>query len=100
MHRRDTGERRVPFRVQNLQRLAPKIFRWFVTIGLPVATASGQIQALHDLPQTKAPVTLLASSDPVTSKSEFRFQDGNTPPVIRVRPGSVLNVEYKNELDA
>jgi suppressor of ftsI len=99
MYRRDTGERRVSFRVQNLQRLAPNIFRWFVTIGLPVATASGQIQTLPDLPQTKTPVTLLAASDPVTGKSEFRFQGSNTPPVIRVRPGSVLHVEYKNELD-
>jgi suppressor of ftsI len=85
--------------VQNLEKLAPNIFRWFVTIGLPAATASGQIQALPDLPQTKTPVTLLAASDPVTGKSEFRFQGSNTPPVIRVRPGSVLNVEYKNELD-
>ena len=42
--------------------------------------------------------TLVAASDPVTGKSEFRYRNSNTPPVIRVQPGSVLNVEYKNEL--
>ena len=44
------------------------------------------------------PVTLIAATDPVTGKSEFRYRNNNTPPVIRVQPGSVLNVEYKNEL--
>ncbi len=41
---------------------------------------------------------LVAASDPATGKSEFRYQENNTPPVIRVKPGSTLNVEYKNEL--
>jgi FtsP/CotA-like multicopper oxidase with cupredoxin domain len=77
----------------------PNICRWMVTIGLPVATANGQGQMLPELPDARTPVTLIAASDPVSGKSEFRFQSNNTPPVIRVRPGSVLNVEYKNELD-
>ena len=42
----------------------------------------------------------MAASNPVSGKSEFRYQGNNTPPVIRVQPGSVLNVEYKNELAA
>jgi FtsP/CotA-like multicopper oxidase with cupredoxin domain len=45
-------------------------------------------------------VSLVAASDPVTGKSEFRYQDNNTPPLIRVQPGSTLEVEYKNKLDA
>jgi FtsP/CotA-like multicopper oxidase with cupredoxin domain len=36
----------------------------------------------------------------VSGKSEFRYRGNNTPPVIRVRPGSILNLEYKNELAA
>ncbi len=42
----------------------------------------------------------MAATDPATGKSEFRYQGNNTPPVIRVQPGSTLNVEYKNELAA
>src|SRR5467141_2691223 len=52
------------------------------------------------MPQATTPVTLEAATDPVTGKSEFRFRGNNTPPVIRVQPGSILNVEYKNELAA
>jgi len=65
-----------------------------------VATASEQDRLLPGLPQTATPVALVAASDPVSGKSEFRYQGNNTPPVIRVQPGSVLKVEYKNELDA
>lgn len=85
-----------------LMQISPKlgstILRWIVTIGLPVATAGGQTQTLPELPQTKTPVTLVAATNPTSEKSEFRFQGSNTPPVIRVQPGSILNVEYKNEL--
>jgi suppressor of ftsI len=42
----------------------------------------------------------MAATDPVTGKSEFRYRGNNTPPVIRVQPGTVLNVKYKNELAA
>ena len=83
-----------------LQKLLSCACRWIVTIGLPVATAGGQDQILPDLPRAKTPVTLIAASDPVSGKSEFRYQGNNTPPVIRVEPGSVLNVEYKNDLAA
>ena len=69
-------------------------------LGLLVATASGQQRILPELPQAKSPVKLVAASDPVTGKSEFRFEGNNTPPVIRVPPGSILKVEYKNELAA
>ena len=68
------------------------------TIGLRVGTASAGI--LPELPQAKTPVTLVAATDPDSGKSEFCYGGNNTPPVIRVRPGSVLNVEYKNELAA
>ena len=68
------------------------------TIGLVVATTREQNRILPELPQTNTPVALVAASNPVTGKSEFRYRNSNTPPVIRVQPGSVLNVEYKNEL--
>jgi len=71
-----------------------------VCVCLLVANASGEDRTLPELPQANSPVTLVAASDPVTGKSEFRYQGNNTPPVIRVQPGSVLNVEYKNELAA
>ena len=68
------------------------------SVGLLVGTATAGI--LPELPQTTTPVTLVAATDPVSGKSEFRYRENNTPPVIRVRPGSILNVEYKNELAA
>src|SRR5467141_38759 len=73
---------------------------WIASIWLLVAQASGQDRILPELPQASTPVTLEAATDPVTGKSGFRFRGNNTPPVIRVRPGSILNVEYKNELAA
>lgn len=86
--------------MQTLQKVALFTFTWVVTIGLVAATSGGQDQILPELPQATTPVTLLAATDPATGKSEFRYQGNNTPPVIRVQPGSTLNVEYKNELAA
>src|SRR5438270_6272336 len=83
-----------------LQKLEVATCGWIASICLLVATASGQDRMLPELPQASTPVTLVAASDPVTGKSEFRYQGNNTPPVIRVQPGSILNVEYKNELAA
>jgi len=86
--------------VQILPKLGVRTFGWTAGIGLLVATASAQDRILPELPQASTPVTLVAASDRATGKSEFRYRDNNTPPVIRVQPGSVLNVEYKNELTA
>jgi FtsP/CotA-like multicopper oxidase with cupredoxin domain len=68
-------------------------------MALFAVAALGQDRALPELPQITTPVTLAAASDPVTGRSEFRYRDNNVPPVMRVLPGSTLNVEYKNELD-
>src|SRR3982075_2323266 len=73
---------------------------WIASIGVLVATASGQDRILPELPQASTPVSLVAASDPVSGKSEFRYREKNIPPVIRVQPGTVLNMEYKNELAA
>jgi FtsP/CotA-like multicopper oxidase with cupredoxin domain len=81
--------------VQILQKLVLAVLSWSL-----VGTASGQDRLLPDLPQASTPVTLVAASDPVTGKSEFRYRGSDTPPVIRVQPGSILNVEYKNDLAA
>ncbi len=83
-----------------LQKIAVATFGWIASIGLLVATASGQDRILPELPEASTLVTLVAASDPVTGKSEFRYRGNNTPPVIRVQPGSILKVEYKNELAA
>jgi hypothetical protein len=97
--RRDEAERLRKNLVQTFQRMALGISGW-VCVYLLVATVHGQNQLLPELPQTNSPVTLAAASDPVTGKSEFRYQGNNIPPVIRVQPGSILNIEYKNELVA
>ena len=65
-----------------------------------VAALGGQDRMLPELPQARTSVMLVATTDPVTGKSEFGYRGNNTPPVIRVEPGSALNVEYENELAA
>jgi suppressor of ftsI len=85
--------------VQILQKLAPYSLRLAVDIALFAYIDSVQGRALPELPQANTPVTLSAGSDPITGKSQFRYRGSNTPPVIRVQPGSTLNVEYKNELN-
>src|SRR5437868_2539510 len=92
------GNRSIPLQI--LQKLAPAASGCIASIGLLVASAHGQDQILPELPEARTPVALVAASDPVTGKSEIRYRGKNTPPVIRVEPGSVLNVEYKNELAA
>src|SRR5438128_8347773 len=82
------------------QKLALGTSGWIASIGLLVGPAVGQDRRLPELPQSSSPVALEAATDPVTGKSEFRYRGHNTPPVIRVQPGSTLNVEYKNGLAA
>jgi hypothetical protein len=82
--------------VQMFQKIPLGISGWIMSFGLFVATTSGQDRILPELPQASTPVTLMAASNPVSGKSEFRYQGNNIPPVIRVQPGSILNVEYKN----
>jgi suppressor of ftsI len=86
--------------VQILQKVVLWTSRWIAIVGLPVTTANGQGQMVPELPQATTSVKLVAATDQVSGKSEFRYQGNNTPPVIRVQPGSVLNVDYKNELAA
>jgi suppressor of ftsI len=62
--------------------------------------ARGQEQLLPEIPEARSRVALAAATNPITGKSEFRYDGNNTPPVIRIRPGSTLEVEYKNELTA
>ena len=76
------------------------MFGLVASLGLFALAAHGQDRTLPEPPQTTTPVRLVAASDPVSGKSEFRYRGNNTPPVIRVQPGTTLTVEYKNELDA
>ena len=68
-------------------------------IALLAAAAGEQDRILPKLPEATTPVTLIAASDPLTGKSEFRYAGNNIPPVIRARPGSTLKIEYRNELE-
>ena len=86
--------------MQISQKLAVATFGWVASIVLLVATASAHDRIVPELPQASTPVALVAASNPASGKSEFRYRGNNTPPVIRVQPGTVLNVEYKNELAA
>ena len=82
-----------------VQKIVLFTLTWVAGNGLG-ATPDGQDRILPELPQATTPVTLMAATDPINGKSEFRYRGGTTPPVIRVQPGTVLNVEYKNELAA
>ena len=84
--------------MQTLQKVALFICTWVAAIGLVAAAATAQDRLLPELPEARSPIALIAATHPVTGKSEFRYGDNNTSPVIRVEPGTVLNVEYKNEL--
>jgi hypothetical protein len=75
--------------VQILQKLAVATVSWVASVGLLVATANAHDGIVPELPQASSPVMLRAASDLVTGKSEFRYQGKNTPPVIRVQPGSL-----------
>jgi suppressor of ftsI len=74
-------------------------FNLLFIIGL-VAATNASAQALPELPEAATPVTLAAATNPITGKSEFRYNGSSTPPVIRIRPGTTLEVEYKNDLTA
>src|SRR4029077_11975860 len=82
------------------QKLTLGGFCFIATVCFLGATAHGQDRIVPELPQAITPVTLTAATNPVSGKSEFRYQGNNIPPVIRVLPGSVLNVNYKNDLAA
>jgi suppressor of ftsI len=86
--------------VRLFQKITVSTSGWIASIWLLVTAAAGENRILPELPQATTPVTLEAATDPVTGKSEFRYRGNNTPPVIRVQPGTTLNVEYKNELAA
>jgi FtsP/CotA-like multicopper oxidase with cupredoxin domain len=73
---------------------------WVTLTGSFTDAANGQDRILPELPEVNTPVTLTAVSDPVTGKSGFRYRSDNVPPVMRVQPGGMLKVEYKNELAA
>lgn len=65
-------------------------------ISAPSLTA--QTEVLPQLPEVNAPFTLEAVTDPASGKSQFRYDGHDVPPVIRVRPGQDIHVEYVNHL--
>src|SRR5437660_1843748 len=93
--RQDPGA--VAWCVQTLQQIALCTASWIACLGL-VVRANGQGGTLPELPQASTPVTLIAATNALTSKSEFRYRGNSIPPVMWMQPGSILNVEYKNDL--
>jgi suppressor of ftsI len=63
-----------------------------------IPSVGAQAVKLPDLPQVDQHFKLYAVTDPLTGKSQFRYQGKTVPPVMRVRPGQDLRVEYVNEL--
>ncbi len=74
-----------------------------VILAVAVLTTSAipltpQTFTLPNLPQVSGPFTLEAVTNPVSGKSQFRYDGHNVPPVVRVRPGEDIRVEYVNRL--
>ncbi len=69
-----------------------------VLSGMSSPSLVAQAVSLPDLPQVNGPFKLLAATDLASGKSQFRFDGGDTPPVIRVRPGQDIRIEYVNAL--
>jgi len=74
-----------------------------VILAVAVITTSAislmaQTVTLPILPQVSGPFTLEAVTDPVSGKSQFRYNGHDVPPVVRVRPGEDIRVEYVNRL--
>ena len=81
-------------------KLALGLFALVAAFALIVAASSAQNRLVPELPVTSTPVTLVAAINGLTGRSEFRYAGNSVPPVIRVQPGSAVNIEYKNELTA
>ena len=69
-----------------------------VAITTSAISLTAQTVTLPKLPQVSGPFTLEAVTDPVSGKSQFRYDGNNVPPVVRVRPGEDIRVEYVNRL--
>jgi len=67
--------------------------------GLAIAAPQlfGQGVVLPEAPQVSTPFTLTAVTDS-TGRSQFQYQGVDVPPIMRVRPGQTLEVEYVNHL--
>ncbi len=68
-----------------------------VIAGNPAPLLRAQ-NTLPELPQVSGPFTLEAVTDPVSGKSQFRYHGHDVPPVVRVRPGEDIHIEYINRL--
>lgn len=74
-----------------------------VLIAVTVITTSAisltaQTVTLPNPPQVSRPFTLEAVTDLVSGKSQFRYDGHSVPPVVRVRPGEAIHIEYINRL--
>src|SRR6266702_6232345 len=59
---------------------------------------AAQTVTLPELPQVSGPFTLEAVTDPGSGKSQFSYAGHDVPPVVRVRPGEDIQIEYVNRL--
>lgn len=69
-----------------------------IIAGTSAPSLTAQTATLPELPQVSGPFTLEAVTDPVSGKSQFRYDGHDVPPVVRVRPGEDIHIEYINRL--
>ena len=69
-----------------------------IITGTSAPSLTAQTVTLPELPQVSGPFTLEAVTDPVSGKSQFRYDGHDVPPVVRVRPGEDIHIEYINRL--
>jgi suppressor of ftsI len=81
------------FNHMNRAVLAVAVFTW-----ASASLLSAQTATLPELPQVSGPFTLEAVTDSVSGKSQFRYDGHDVPPVVRVRPGEDIHIEYVNRL--
>jgi len=79
-----------------IERVAALAVAVIASTSAPSLTA--QTAMLPELPQVSGPFTLEAVTDPVSGKSQFRYHGHDVPPVVRVRPGENIHIEYINRL--
>lgn len=79
-----------------MRRIVATVF--ICSLCTPLVLLSQQDNFLADLPEVRGPFTLTAVHDSTTQRNAFAYQGRTVPPVIRVSPGSDINVHYVNAL--
>lgn len=65
---------------------------------LLVVPAFGQASVAPDPPEVRRPFELTAAYDSLAGRNAFFFRDKPVPPTIRVLPGNVISLTFRNNL--